>query len=217
MDKEYLNFINSQIELPYYKEINYFLKQEISKNKIVFPSKEDIFKSFEKTSFDKMKVIILGQDPYHSKGFADGLAFSTKSTKTPQSLLNIFKELKNEYPNISNASNSLANWAKQGVLLLNACLSVEEGKPNSHSKIGWNIFIQNFINYLNDNKEFLIFVLWGNKAQELKPFISNKFYILESAHPSPFSASRGFFGNNHFKKINELLINHNFQEIDWSS
>lgn len=216
MDKEYKEFLSSQLQLPYYKKLQSFLEEEKINNKIIYPQMKNLFSSFEKTSFKEMKIIIFGQDPYHTKGFADGLAFSTKSEVTPKSLQNIFKEIKNEYPEVKLNSNDLTPWAKQGVLLLNKSLSVEEGKQNSHSEIGWDIFIKNFIEYLNQEKEFLVFLLWGNKARELKPFISSKFHILESAHPSPLSASRGFFGNNHFKKANEIIIKNNLKEIDWN-
>ncbi|MGL6125076.1 MAG: uracil-DNA glycosylase [Metamycoplasmataceae bacterium] len=216
MDKEYINFINSQKELKYYKEIQSFLNKEILNNKLLLPKMENIFESFNKTPFKKMKVIIVGQEPYHSKDMADGLAFSTQSNTTPKSLSNIFKEIRSNYPNISLNGTSLKPWAKQGVLLMNTSLSVEQGKPNSHSKIGWDIFVKNFINYLNENKDFLIFVLWGNSAKKLKPFIDAKFYILESTHPSPLSANKGFLGCNHFKKINMILSSNNIKEIDWN-
>lgn len=216
MDKEYKIFLNSQLEMPYYKKINSFLKNEIRNNKIIYPKQEDLFRAFDITPFQEMKVVIFGQDPYHYEGAADGLAFSTKLNDVPKSLANIFKEIKKEYSGVSITSNDLTPWAKQGVLLLNACLSVEKGKPNIHSKIGWNIFIQNFIEYLNQNKEFLIFILWGKQARELKKFISPKFYILESSHPSPFSANKSFFGNNHFKKTNELINEKKLPEINWN-
>ena len=216
MNNEYKDFLNSQLELPYYKEIISFLNSEIANNKIIYPNKENRFHAFKITPFNKLKVVIFGQDPYHRKNVADGLAFSSNETKTPKSLVNIFKELKNEYSNIELNTNSLSVWANQGVLLLNTYLSVEEGKPNSHSKIGWDIFIENFIEYLNSNKDFLIFILWGNHAKKLKPLISSKFKILESSHPSPFSVNKGFFGNNHFRKVNEILRQENLQEIDWN-
>ncbi|MGL5204900.1 MAG: uracil-DNA glycosylase, partial [Metamycoplasmataceae bacterium] len=182
MDKQYINFLESQLKLSYYKNIQLFIQQEIINHKTIYPNQKDIYRCFEETDFDKMKVILFGQDPYHSKGVADGLAFSTNLLKTPPSLLNIFKEIKNEYPDVLINSNNLITWAKQGILLMNTCLTVEEGKPNSHSKIGWDIFIANFIQFLNEKKEFLIFVLWGNNARKLKPLISNKFLILESPH-----------------------------------
>ena len=216
MNKEYKDFLNSQLELPYYKKIISFLNYEIANNKIIYPNVEKRFQAFNITPFNKVKVVKFGQDPYHSKNVADELAFSSNETRTPKSLANIFKELKNEYFDIELDTNSLSSWANQGVLLLNTSLSVEEGKPNSHSKIGWNIFIENFIEYLNSNKDFLIFILWGNHAKKLKPFISPKFHILESPHPSPFSVNKGFLGNNHFQKVNQILRKENLQEIDWN-
>ncbi|MGL5732681.1 MAG: uracil-DNA glycosylase [Metamycoplasmataceae bacterium] len=217
MDKEYINFIASQANLTYYKEIQLFIEQEILNKKIIYPKKENIYRCFKETKFNDMKVVIFGQDPYHTKDVADGLAFSTMMSKTPPSLSNIFKEIKNEYSNVSLRGNDLTSWANNGVLLLNTSLTVEEGKANSHSGIGWDIFIKNFILYLNENKDFLIFVLWGNNARKLKPFISNKFIVLESPHPSPLSARKGFFGNGHFKEINRILKGNNLKEINWNT
>ncbi|MGL5617529.1 MAG: uracil-DNA glycosylase [Metamycoplasmataceae bacterium] len=217
MDKEYIDFIATQAKLPYYKEMQTFLEKEILNKKIIYPKQNDIYKCFKETKFHEMKVVIFGQDPYHTENIADGLAFSTRMSKTPPSLLNIFKEIKNEYSNISFKSNDLTLWAKQGVLLLNTSLTVEQGIPNSHSKIGWDIFIKNFIQFLNNNKNFLVFVLWGKSAQKFKPFISDKFFILESPHPSPFSARKGFIGNGHFKEANKILKNNNLKEINWNT
>ncbi|MGL5205375.1 MAG: uracil-DNA glycosylase [Metamycoplasmataceae bacterium] len=217
MDKEYINFIALQENLHYYKRLKSFLENEIANKKIICPDNNDIYRSFVETRFKKMKVVIFGQDPYHTKDVADGLAFSTKMSKTPPSLSNIFKEIKNEYPNAHFKSNDLASWANQGALLINTSLTVEMGKPNSHSQIGWDIFIKNFIQFLNENKDFLIFVLWGNNAQKLKPFISDRFFILESPHPSPLSARKGFIGNNHFKEINKILLENNLKEINWNT
>lgn len=216
MNEEYERFINQQLELPYYKNIVDFISQEIKNNKAIYPDEKNRFNAFRLTPFKNMKVVIFGQDPYHSFQQADGLAFSTKESRTPKSLANIFKELKNEYHDIELNNNDLASWAEQGVLLMNTSLSVEEGKANSHYRIGWNIFINNFIEFLNKEKDFLIFVLWGNNAQKLETIISDKFVILKSSHPSPFSAHKGFFGNNHFKKINQILTEKKLKNIDWS-
>ncbi len=216
MNQEYINFIKAQLALPYYQKIMDFLKLEALNQKTIYPQETKRFKAFESTPFQEMKIIIFGQDPYHSDGVADGLAFSTQSSVTPKSLANIFKELKNEYDDIVVSKNNLEPWANQGVLLLNTALSVEKGKPNSHAKIGWNIFVENFIEYLNQHKKFLIFILWGNEAKKLKPLISNKFHILESVHPSPFSFYKGFLGNNHFKKANEIILKNNLKPINWN-
>ncbi len=216
MDQEYVNFIKLQSELPYFQKMMDFLKFEVLHKKIIYPSEINRFKAFEATPFKEMKIIIFGQDPYHSEGVADGLAFSTKSSTTPKSLVNIFKELKNEYDDICISKNDLESWANQGVLLLNTSLSVEKGKPNSHAKIGWSIFVENFIEYLNQNKDFLIFILWGNEAKKLKSLIANKFHILESVHPSPLSFYKGFLGNNHFKKANEIILKNNHKTINWN-
>ncbi|MGL4252093.1 MAG: uracil-DNA glycosylase, partial [Metamycoplasmataceae bacterium] len=202
MDKEYIEFIASQENLSYYKEMKAFLESEKLNKKVIYPNQKDIYRCFSETKFNKMRVVIFGQDPYHTKDVADGLAFSTKVSKRPPSLSNIFKQIEKEYSSISFKSNDLTSWANQGVLLINTSLTVQDGKPTSDSKIGRDIFIKNFIQFLNENKKFLVFVLWGNNAQKLKPFISDKFFILESSHPSPFSARKGFIDNGHFKKIN---------------
>lgn len=186
-------------------------------NKIIFPSKENIFKAFKLCPINKTKVVIFGQDPYYQDGVADGLAFSTKQLKTPASLQNIFRELKNQFPNIKIQTNDLSYWARQGVLLLNTSLTVEKNKPNSHKEIGWDYFIKKVIEYINDNLSGVIFVLWGNNAKSLVKYInSNKHHILTSAHPSPLSAYNGFFGNKHFIKINQILSEENKSEIDWN-
>ncbi len=216
MKKDFNYFLDQQSKQPYFKNILNIIQRAKKEQKIIFPKEEDFFHSFEITPFNKTMVIIFGQDPYYSEGMADGLAFSTKITRTPKSLINVFKELKREYPLINISCNDLSPWSTQGVLLLNTSLSVEKNLPNSHSKIGWETFTKNFINFLNEEKEFLIFVLWGNNAKKLKSLISPKFYILESSHPSPLSAHNGFLGNNHFKKINEILHQKNMKIIDWN-
>ena len=199
------------------KEVIDLVEQIYSTNKNVFPKKINIFRSFELIKNANLKVVIFGQDPYYQFGVADGLAFSSQQHKTPASLKNIFKEIKNEYPNIINKSNDLSCWAKQGVLLLNTSLTVEENNPLSHSLL-WEKVIDNVIKILNESEEHLVFVLWGNNAKQIRSKINkNKHIILSSAHPSPFSANKGFFGNGHFKKINDHLRKQNKNEIDWST
>lgn len=186
------------------------------KYKNVCPKKEDVFRAFELCPLEKIKVVIFGQDPYYQKDVADGLAFSTQSTKCPASLKNIFIEIKDEYPETVFRSNDLSSWAKQGILLLNTCLTVEENNPLSMVGI-WKDLILDVISILNKEDKKIIFVLWGNHAKKLKQFIDSKHFILESSHPSPFSANYGFFKNGHFKKINQLLKSLDEQEINWNT
>ncbi len=189
---------------------------QIYKNKNTIPNKRDLFKAFKLSPLSKTKVVIIGQDPYYIKGLADGLAFSTNSNIIPKSLKNIFIEIKNEYPNIVLNSYSLKSWAKQGILLLNAILTTEINKPLIHKKY-WSSFMFDVINIINKYKENVIFVLWGKEAQKYSYFINHKKHkILCSSHPSPLSASRGFFGNNHFILINKFLKQTNQQEINWN-
>ena len=177
----------------------------------------DIFNALKYTSYKDTKVVILGQDPYHDQGQAHGLAFSVKpNIPTPPSLLNIYKELNNELGLFIPNNGYLISWAKQGVLLLNTVLTVKAHMANSHKNKGWEIFTDNIIRYLNKRDEPVIFVLWGTNAREKKKLINtSKHYILEAPHPSPLSAHRGFFGCNHFKKINEILDKLNKEKINW--
>ena len=185
-------------------------------NNIVFPKKEEIFNAFHLTSYDDLKVVILGQDPYHGEGEAEGLAFSVKENiKRPPSLRNIFKELKNDL-NIERDNNSLKDWAVQGVLLLNTILSVKKDSPLSHKFLGWEIFTDEVIKIINEKETPVVFILWGNYAKSKKTLITNKkHYIIEGSHPSPFSANRGFFGTNPFSKTNEFLEKNNMERIRW--
>lgn len=192
--------------------------EKLYKEKDIYPSFENIFKAFKLTSFDDTKVVIIGQDPYHTKGMADGLAFSVSSnTKKAPSLKNIFKELENEFDTHIDVNNvgDLSNWAKQGVLLLNNTLTVESGKPNSHIKLGWSLFTDYIVEKLNEKEEPIIFILWGNLAQRKCDAISDRHYILKTSHPSPFSARSGFFGCDHFKLANEFLVKNGKKPIDW--
>lgn len=183
-----------------------------------FPSEENIFKSLKKVPPSKVKVVILGQDPYHEKGQANGLAFAvSENVAMPPSLRNIFKEIKNEYGTFPT-DRTLESWANQGVLLLNATLTVEEGKANSHSDIGWQDVTEEIFKILNEQDRAIVYLLWGKIAQKKKKDISNtKHLVLESAHPSPLSAHRGFLGNGHFKKANEFLKANGVEEIDFTS
>ena len=201
---------------PYYLELRKFLKQEYS-TQTVYPNMEDIFNALKLTSFKDTKVVIIGQDPYHGFGQAHGLCFSVKKgVVPPPSLKNIYKELKNdigfEIPN----HGELTSWAKQGVLLLNNVLTVREGLPNSHKGKGWEIFTDRVIGELNKKETPVVFLLWGANAQKKAEIITNpKHFKLMTVHPSPLSASRGFFGCRHFSKTNEILQKNHIDPINW--
>lgn len=209
--------INLEKEKEYYKK----LQEEIEKkyeNSIVFPEKQNIFKAFSLTKLENLKVVILGQDPYHGFGQAQGLAFSTpKEIKNPPSMVNILKEISDDLGRKSLCEDgNLTPWAKQGVLLLNTILTVEEAKPKSHHNLGWEIFTDNIIKYISDNKENVIFILWGSPAiAKTKLINKSKHHILTSPHPSPLSSYRGFFGSKHFSKTNEILTNLKKEPINW--
>lgn len=210
------NLINEEKEKEYFKELTTFVNKEY-KSKTIFPSRENIFNSLKLTPYENVKVVVLGQDPYHGEGEAHGLSFSVRpEIKVPPSLKNIYKELQNEM-NIYIPNNGyLVKWANQGVLLLNSVLTVEKDKPGSHRNKGWEVFTDTVISKLNERNEPIIFVLWGNYAKEKETYITNpKHLILKSPHPSPFSARNGFFGCNHFIKINEFLKKNGEKEIDW--
>lgn len=207
--------LKEEINKDYFKNLVIFLNKE-DLTKIIYPKKEDLFKSLKVTDYDNVKVLILGQDPYHGEGEANGLCFSVNAgIKKPPSLNNIFKELKEDL-NIERTNTDLIDWAVQGVLLLNTVLTVEKDKPFSHKNIGWEMFTDNIIKELNNKKEPVIFVLWGNAAREKKKYITNNIHkIIESPHPSPFSYEKGFKGSKPFSKINNYLKLHNFKEIKW--
>lgn len=185
-------------------------------NEQVFPPKEQIFRALDLTEFDDVRVVILGQDPYHNDFQANGLCFSVSDkVKAPPSLKNIFTELKNDF-GIEKTSNELDDWAKQGVLMLNATLTVRAHSPNSHKDIGWGKFTDEIIKEISDKKENVVFVLWGAFAQKKAELIdSAKHFIIQSAHPSPFSVYRGFYGSKPFSKINEYLSSKNKEVILW--
>ncbi|MGL5376941.1 MAG: uracil-DNA glycosylase [Cetobacterium sp.] len=206
-----------EIEKEYFVKMKETLKKEYSE-KVVYPPKDEMLSAFKLTSYSDIKVVILGQDPYHGYGQAHGLSFSVKEgIKIPPSLRNIYKEIMSEGEGEVFDSGYLESWAKQGIFLLNATLTVREGEPNSHSKIGWTIFTDEVIKKINEKKEPVIFVLWGNNAKDKKKYITNpKHIILEGVHPSPLSASRGFFGCNHFKEINKNLNDIYKIKINWN-
>lgn len=188
------------------------------KEKIVFPEYKNIFNALKLTSYKDTKVVIMGQDPYHGENEAHGLSFSVQDgIKLPPSLKNIYKELNSDLGIEIAKSGDLSKWAKQGVLLLNSTLTVIKDTPNSHSKIGWQKFTDSIIKKLNEKNESIVFILWGNYARNKKDLVTNnKHYVIESSHPSPFSARNGFFGSKPFSKTNEFLKANNIKEINWN-
>lgn len=211
------DFIDLEKDKTYFKQLENFLDKEY-KSKTIYPKRSDIFNCFKLTRLDQVKVVIIGQDPYHQIGQSHGLCFSVlQGQKTPPSLRNIFNELERDL-NIDHRSNTdLSGWARQGILLLNKVLTVQESKPNSHANQGWEIFTDNVISQLNLSKTPIIFLLWGAYAQKAKKLITNKkHYILESSHPSPLSAYHSFNESRPFSKINVILLNEGLKPIDWS-
>lgn len=197
--------------------IRAFLEQAYASSP-VYPAKENIFKALEMTPLDQVKVVILGQDPYHEPGQAQGYSFSVPSqVRIPPSLQNIYKELSAEYQVPVYRTGNLSDWAAQGVLLLNSIMTVEQGKPLSHSKIGWQKFTDDLIRVLNKQDQPIVFLLWGGHARKAKALLDNPNHlVLEAAHPSPLSANRGFFGCNHFVKANQFLQEHGKEPIFWA-
>jgi uracil-DNA glycosylase len=206
---------------PYMHQLRQFLKKEIAAGKKIYPKPNEWFAAFDHTPFEKVKVVILGQDPYHGPGQAHGLCFSVRpGVRPPPSLLNIFKELKSDLgvmpPGGSSYNGSLIKWADQGVLLLNSVLTVEEGQAAAHQGKGWEIFTDQAIHALNEKREHIVFVLWGAYAQKKGAFIDRKkHHVIESVHPSPLSAMRGFMGSKPFSKINHYLEKNHIKPIDW--
>lgn len=205
-----------QCRKDYFSDLNCFVANAY-KTKEVYPQEKDIFKALELCSTDEVKVIIIGQDPYHGKGQAHGLAFSVnEGVRIPPSLRNIFKELRSDLGKAIPESGNLESWAKQGVLLLNSVLTVEAGQPASHQKKGWEYFTEAIIQRISVQKDNLVFMLWGAFARKNQKHIDEaRHLILTSAHPSPFSAARGFFGNKHFSKCNDYLKNKHGRIIIW--
>lgn len=209
--------LKEETNKPYFKELKSFLETEYQE-KIVFPPRKEIFRALELCSWNNLKIVILGQDPYHGLGQAHGLCFSVNDgVKFPPSLRNIFIELEKDINCSIPISGNLEHWAHQGVLLLNATLTVEEAKAGSHQNRGWESFTDKIIEEISNQKEKIVFLLWGGFAHKKEKLIdSNKHFILKSGHPSPLSANKGhWFGNKHFSKTNEILKNLNKQEIKW--
>jgi uracil-DNA glycosylase len=208
--------LEEEFSKPYFTQLIDFVKSEYA-TQTVYPPGREIFRSFDECDFDKVKVVIIGQDPYHGPGQANGLCFSVReNVRMPPSLVNIFKEIKNDLGKPIPQSGDLERWAQQGVLLLNATLTVRASSPGSHQNKGWESFTDAVIKTISDQKEHVVFLLWGAYAQKKGEIIDrSKHYVLLSPHPSPFSADRGFFGNKHFSKANDYLKSKGLKEIEW--
>ena len=217
IEESWKEVLKDEFSKSYFQQIVTFIKAEKALGKTIYPPGSLMFNAFLKTPFDKVKVVILGQDPYHNKGQAHGLSFSVpKGVNKPPSLANIFIELKNDLGIAPSIDGNLEKWTQQGVLLLNATLTVRENEPGSHSKIGWVDFTNEVIKKISDEKKGVVFLLWGRFAQDKQILIDEtKHYVLKAAHPSPFSADKGFFGCRHFSKTNELLMKQGNEPIDW--
>ncbi len=216
INKKWDIILKEEMKKDYFKNLGVFVKNEY-RTKICYPEYSNIFNALRYTDYDEVKVVILGQDPYHGVGEAHGLSFSVlDGVKRPPSLENIYKELESDL-GIKRTHNNLSDWAKEGVLLLNSIMSVEKDKPLSHKDHGWETFTDTVISKLNEREKPVIFVLWGSFARSKKSLITNPWHkIIESAHPSPLSAYRGFFGSRPFSKINRYLKEMGVSEIDWS-
>ena len=210
--------LKEEFDKPYFQQIALHLKVEKSQGKIIYPPGSLIFNAFNTTPFDKIKVVILGQDPYHGHGQAHGLCFSVQyGVAPPPSLVNIFKELQSDSGIAAPGHGNLTHWAEQGVFLLNASLTVRAGEPMSHAKIGWAQFTDSVIKKISMDKKNIVFILWGKFAQEKRVLVDeSKHLVLHSAHPSPLSAHAGFFGCRHFSRTNEYLVSKGIDPVDWS-
>lgn len=218
LEASWKEVLQDEFEKDYMKNLRVFLQAAKTAGRILYPASKNIFNAFAHTPFDKVKVVILGQDPYHGPNQAHGLSFSVqKGVQFPPSLQNIFKELMTEFKDFKYpVDGDLTQWADQGVLLLNATLTVEAQKAGSHQKQGWETFTDKVIETLSEKRSGIIFLLWGKYAQAKAHLIDkSKHHVLMSAHPSPFSAHSGFFGNDHFKKVNEILKREGKKGIDW--
>ncbi|WP_113635609.1 uracil-DNA glycosylase [Nubsella zeaxanthinifaciens] len=218
LEDSWLKVLGAEFEKPYMKSLKAFLQQEKQAGHTVYPKGTDIFNAFKHTPFENVKVVILGQDPYHGVGQAHGLSFSVqKGVVPPPSLKNIYKELADEFPDFKIPSHGeLTSWAKQGVLLLNATLTVRAHTAGSHQNKGWEQFTDKVITELSEKRTGLVFILWGNYAKQKEVLIDqNKHFIIKSAHPSPFSAYNGFFGSKPFSKTNEILKKEGKNVINW--
>ncbi|HEX2606199.1 MAG TPA: uracil-DNA glycosylase [Flavisolibacter sp.] len=218
IESSWKKVLADEFKKPYFKQITEHLKTEKAQGKTIYPPGPLIFNAFEKTPFSKVKVVLLGQDPYHGPRQAMGLSFSVpKGIPPPPSLINIFKELHEDTGVSIPQHGDLTSWAEQGVLLLNASLTVRAGEPMSHAKIGWHLFTNSVIHTIGTEKENVVFLLWGKFAQEKVELIdTKKHHILKAAHPSPLAAHNGFFGCRHFSKTNQFLMKKGIDPIDWA-
>lgn len=217
MEPSWKNALAEEFEKSYFKELSRFVREEYLKRKI-YPHPKDVFRAFDLCPFDRVKVVILGQDPYHGVRQANGLCFAVQEEiALPPSLQNIFKEIEVDLGIVPEQSGDLSRWARQGVLLLNATLTVRANTPGSHQNKGWEEFTNAIIARLSNEREHLVFMLWGNYAKNKGLIINRKKHlVLEAAHPSPFSAGNGFFGSRHFSKANQYLKEHGLEEIRWN-
>jgi uracil-DNA glycosylase len=216
LEQSWKDALADELQKPYFKDLAAFIRDEYQKGRI-YPAPKDIFRAFELTPFDQVKVVILGQDPYHGEGQAVGLSFAvSEGTRLPPSLQNIFKELESDLGKSTNKGGDLTRWAKQGVLLLNSTLTVRAKSPGSHQGKGWEQFTDAVIKKLSDEREHLVFMLWGNYAKSKGAYINHeKHLVIESAHPSPYSAANGFFGSRPFSRANVYLEKHGKGVVDW--
>jgi len=219
LENSWKNLLKDEFERPYFKELVAFVRNEYATKKdCIFPQGHQIFRALDLCPVEKVKVVILGQDPYPTRGHAHGLCFSVEEhvRPFPKSLINIFKEIQSDLGQPFPPNGSLVRWADQGVLLLNAVLTVEEGKPESHARKGWEMFTDAVISKLNENRSGIVYMLWGSKAQEKAAVVDgNRNMILRSVHPSPLSAHRGFLGCRHFSQANEYLVKNGQPPIIW--
>ena len=215
INKKWDKVLKDEMKKPYFRKLGIFVKNEYN-HRIIYPEYKNIFNALRYTDYDEVKVVILGQDPYHGKGEAHGLSFSVQEgVKRPPSLNNIFKELYNDL-GVKRENNDLTDWAKEGVFLLNSIMTVVKDTPLSHKGRGWETFTDDLIKLLNQREKPIVFILWGSYARSKKELITNKnHYIIESVHPSPLSASRGFFGSKPFSKTNNFLVSHGIKPIKW--
>ena len=216
IEQSWKEALHDEFSKPYFAELAGFLHREKAAGKVIYPPGPAIFRAFELTPADKVKVVILGQDPYHGAGQAMGLSFSVPDNiQAPPSLKNIFKEIEDDLGIRMSGKPNLEKWARQGVLLLNASLTVQAGMPNSHSKIGWTEFTDAVISWLSVHRSGIVFLLWGNYARAKKSLIdTSRHFVLEAAHPSPL-ARGAFFGCRHFSRTNEMLAGEGLSPIDW--
>lgn len=218
MEPGWKEALKQEFNKPYFQQVVTFLKTEKLQKKVIYPPGSLIFNAFDQTPFANVKAVILGQDPYHGPGQAHGLCFSVADgVQPPPSLINIYKEIEADLGvGMSPRYGNLTKWAQQGVLLLNAFLTVRANEPASHSKIGWEEFTNAVIKKISDEKKGVVFLLWGKFAQEKQVLIDEtKHHVLKAAHPSPFSADKGFFGCKHFSKTNKLLMQQGLEPVDW--